>query len=164
MPVLSQYARKEKIEYFLKKINKQAKILEIGSGTGWVGDYLKQNGWSNYVGIDLIPPADIVGDIRDYKNLGLKEQSCDIVIAFEVIEHVDCFKECYKLLKSGGMLMLTSPAPHMDWFLKILEFIGLNQKRTSPHNHLIHFKNVSCFYHKDIKVVGLLSQWGIFTK
>lgn len=102
MPLLSQYARKKKIEYFLKRIPKQARVLEIGSGSGWVGNYLKQNGWSNYVGIDVVPPADIVGDIRDWKSLRLGEQSFDVIIAFEVIEHIDCFKECYELLKPRG--------------------------------------------------------------
>lgn len=55
MPLLSQYAQNKKIEYFLETIPKQAKILEIGSGSGWVGNYLKQNGYTNYVGMDLEP-------------------------------------------------------------------------------------------------------------
>jgi len=164
MPVLSRYAQKKKIEYFLKRISKQDKILEIGCKTGWVGKCLKQNAFDNYVGLDIIPPADIVGDIRDWRNLGLEEESFDVIIAFEVVEHVDCFKGCYDLLRPGGMLMLTSPVPHMDWVMKLLEFLGLNQKRTSPHNHLIYFKDVPYFKHKDIRVIGFLSQWGIFTK
>lgn len=135
MPLLSQYAQTKKIDYFLNKIPKQAKILEIGGGSGWVGDYLKQNGYNHYVGMDIIPPADVVGDIRDWRSLGLKEQSFDVIVAFEVVEHVDCFKECFDLLKMGGKLMLTSPVPHMDWTMQLLEVVGLNQKRTSPHDH-----------------------------
>jgi cyclopropane fatty-acyl-phospholipid synthase-like methyltransferase len=164
MPLLSQYAQKIKIDYFLKTISKQDRILEIGCGTGWVSNYLKQNGRMNYVGIDLVPPADIVGDIHDWRTLGLTEESFDAIIAFEVVEHVDCLKECYNLLKYGGKLMLTSPVPHLDWILNFLELIGLNQKRTSPHNNLIYFKHVPYFENKDIKIVGFLSQWGIFTK
>lgn len=164
MPLLSQYAQTKKIEYFLNRIPKQAKILEIGSGSGWVCSHLKQNGYNYYVGIDIEPPADLVGDIRDWKTLGLKEQSFDVIIAFEVVEHVDCFKECFELLKPGGMLMLTSPVPHLDWVMKSLEFIGLNQKRTSPHDHLVYFEDVPFFKVKNIRVIGLLSQWGIFTK
>jgi 2-polyprenyl-3-methyl-5-hydroxy-6-metoxy-1,4-benzoquinol methylase len=164
MPLLSQYAQKKKTDYFLKKISKQDRILEIGCGTGWVRNYLKENGWKNYVGIDLVPPADIIGDIRDWENLGLTEETFDIIIAFEVVEHVNCLKECYKLLKSGGKLMLTSPVPHMDWILNFLELIGLNQKRTSPHNNLIYFKDCFIFENKDTKIVGFSSQWGIFTK
>jgi len=164
MPLLSRYAQKKKIDYFLKKISHQDRILEIGCKTGWVSDYLKQNGCNDYTGIDIVPPSDIVGNIRDWRKLGLKEESFDIIIAFEVVEHVNCFKECYELLKSGGKLMLTSPVPYMDWILHFLELIGLNQKRTSPHNNLIYFKNVPYFKSKDIKIIGFLSQWGIFTK
>jgi 2-polyprenyl-3-methyl-5-hydroxy-6-metoxy-1,4-benzoquinol methylase len=96
--------------------------------------------------------------------LGLKERSFDVIIAFEVVEHVDCFKECFELLTDGGMLMVTSPIPHMDWILRILEIIGLNQKRTSVHNELVYLKDVSYFKHKEIKTVGFLSQWAILTK
>ena len=164
MPLLSRYARKRKIEYFLNRIPRQARILEIGGGAGWVGDYLRANGWKHYRGIDIVPPADIVGDIKNWKQLGLKEKSFDVIIAFEVVEHVDCFEECFDLLKPGGMLMLTSPLPHMDWVMKLLELIGLNQKRTSPHNNLLYFKDVKYFQNKNIKIVGFLSQWAIFTK
>jgi 2-polyprenyl-3-methyl-5-hydroxy-6-metoxy-1,4-benzoquinol methylase len=164
MPLLSQYAQTRKIEYFLNKIPKQARILEIGSGSGWVYEYLKQNGYNHYVGIDLEPPADVVGDIRDWKNLGLKEQSFDVIVAFEVVEHVNCFKECFDLLKPGGMLMITSPVPHMDWAMQLLELVGLNQKRTSPHEHLVYFEDIPFFKAKDIRRIGFLSQWGILSK
>jgi hypothetical protein len=62
------------------------------------------------------------------------------------------------------MLMLTTPVPHMDWFLLIMEYLGLNQRRTSPHNNLKYLKNVSCFKYKNIKIIKFLSQWGVFIK
>ncbi|MHC4438095.1 MAG: class I SAM-dependent methyltransferase [Planctomycetota bacterium] len=164
MALLSLYARKKKIEHFLKRIPKHSRILEIGCGTGWLGQYLKDNGWNNYTGIDINPPANIVGDIRDWRKLGLKECSFDVIIAFEVVEHVDCFKECFELLTEKGMLMLTSPVPHMDWMLKILEIVGLNQRRTSVHDHLVYLKDVPYFEDKEIKTIGFLSQWAILTK
>jgi 2-polyprenyl-3-methyl-5-hydroxy-6-metoxy-1,4-benzoquinol methylase len=164
MPVISKFAQKKKIKYFLKGIPKDKSILEIGSGSGWAGDYLKKNGWTNYVGIDIVPPADIVGDISNWRTLGIKEESFDVIIAFEVVEHVDCFKECWEILKFGGKLMMTTPVPGMDWLLRIMEYIGLNQKRTSPHNNLTYLKNVSLFKNKKIKTIMFLSQWGIFIK
>lgn len=160
----SEFARKKKIDFFLKKIPKNKHILEIGSGSGWAGDFLKKRGYIHYMGLDIVPPADIVGDIRDWKALGLKAESFDVIIAFEIVEHVDCFKECWTLLRAGGRLLLTTPVPHMDWVLGVMEFLGLNQKRTSPHTNLIYLKNVSCFKKKQIKIVAFLSQWGIFEK
>lgn len=164
MPFLSDYARKKKIEYFFAGIPKDARILEIGCGSEWVREYLTTSGWTGYVGLDLVPPADIVGDVTNWRNLGLEPESFDIIIAFEVVEHVDCFAECRELLRPGGKLLLTSPVPHMDWVMKLLEGVGLNQKRTSPHDHLVYFDEVSAFADKQIRVVKGLAQWGIFTK
>jgi 2-polyprenyl-3-methyl-5-hydroxy-6-metoxy-1,4-benzoquinol methylase len=164
MPIVSDFAKRKKINYFIEKIPKDRSVLEIGSGSGWVGNYLKENGWTNYTGIDIVPPADIVGDIRNWKALGLKEESFDVIIAFEVVEHVDCFRECRALLKGGGMLLITTPVPHMDWLLILMEFFGLNQKRTSPHNNLLYLKDVALFKNKKIKIIAFLSQWGIFIK
>ena len=164
MPLLSDYARRKKIQHFLAGIPKDARILEVGCGSAWVREYLTSNGWTGYVGLDLAPPADIVGDITNWRTLGLEPASFDVIIAFEVVEHVDCFRECHDLLKPGGRLMLTSPVPHMDWVMKMLERAGLNQKRTSPHDHLVSFRHVPLFAEKQITVVKGLAQWGIFTK
>jgi SAM-dependent methyltransferase len=164
MPALSDYAQRKKIEYFLEPLPKDARILEIGCGSRWVGDYLKANGWTNYVGADLVPPADIVGDIREWRELGLEPASFDAIIAFEVIEHVDLTPEALALLKPGGLLLLTSPVPHMDWVMKLLEAAGLNQRRTSPHDHLVYFERLPWFEAVSLKRKAGLSQWGILRK
>lgn len=164
MVLLSNYARKKKINYFLKNIPKSHHILEIGCADGWVGEYLKKNGCENYLGLDLSSPADIMGDIKNWTDLGIKKNSFDVIIAFEVVEHVDCFKECHDILKKDGKLMVTTPIPHMDWMMKILELIHLNQKRTSSRTNLTYLNDISNFRLKEIKNVGMLSQWAIFTK
>jgi 2-polyprenyl-3-methyl-5-hydroxy-6-metoxy-1,4-benzoquinol methylase len=164
MPLLSDYARKKKIYYFLESIPKEARILEVGCGSGWALEYLRGQGWQHSWGVDIRPPADYVGDIRRWRELGLDSESFDVIIAFEVVEHVACFRECYDLLKPGGKLLLTSPLPRMDWFMKLLETLGLNQKRTSPHDCLVDFATVPEFERKDIRIVGCLSQWGVFHK
>jgi 2-polyprenyl-3-methyl-5-hydroxy-6-metoxy-1,4-benzoquinol methylase len=164
MPLLSQIAAAKKMAYFLRGVPPSAAILEIGSGSGWAGQYLKQQGWNNYKGLDLAPPADIVGDIRQWKALGISPESFDVILAFELVEHVECFDVCYALLKPGGKLMVTTPVPHMDWAMKLLETIGLNQKRTSPHDHLVYLKHAPYFERKEIRTVACLAQWGILIK
>ncbi|MEQ1687907.1 MAG: class I SAM-dependent methyltransferase [Sphingopyxis sp.] len=164
MPMLSAIAQAKKIDYFLRPLAKDAAILEIGCGARWVGDHLREAGYTAYVGNDLVAPADIVGDIRQWAALGLKAASFDAIIAFEVVEHVDLFREAYDLLKPGGQLLLTSPVPEMDWAMQLLEAVGLNQKRTSPHDHLIDFRSIPLFEHVSIRRVAGLSQWGIFRK
>jgi 2-polyprenyl-3-methyl-5-hydroxy-6-metoxy-1,4-benzoquinol methylase len=164
MPLLSEYARKRKVSYFIENLSRNARILEVGCGDGWFGLQLRRAGYTNYVGLDLKGPADVVGDILQWKSLGLQPQSFDVIIAFELIEHVDCFQELFDLLKPGGLLMLTSPVPHMDWACKLLEYLGMNQKRTSPHDHLLYFKSVPMFEPLQINVIAGMAQWGKFRK
>ena len=164
MPILNRYFRERKISYFTQDIPKEAKILEIGCADGWLGRYFRAAGYKNYIGMDVLAPADIVGDIKDWQELGLKRESFDVVIAFEVIEHVNCFKDIYDILKPQGILMLTSPLPHMDWFCLLLEKIGLLQKRDSPHSNLTNFKDILFFRPLEIRRIWFLAQWGKFIK
>ena len=60
--------------------------------------------------------------------------------------------------------MLTSLINDIDWAMQLLEGVGLKQKRTSPHDHFVYFEDVPYFQDKEIRIVGFLSQWGIFTK
>lgn len=164
MSYLSNHARTIKTNFFFHNVPETARILEIGSGDGWLKTFLLGKGFLNYQDIDIIPPADIVGDIRDWRNLGLKPNSYDIIVAFEVVEHVDIFTECYDLLADGGRLFLTTPYPHADWFLKILECAGLTQRRTSPHSNLIYLSKIKTFEKNCVINKVFLSQWAIMTK
>jgi 2-polyprenyl-3-methyl-5-hydroxy-6-metoxy-1,4-benzoquinol methylase len=47
-------------------------------------------------------PADIVGDILEWKRIGLQPESFDVIIAFELVEHVDCFQEFFDLLSQAA--------------------------------------------------------------
>jgi 2-polyprenyl-3-methyl-5-hydroxy-6-metoxy-1,4-benzoquinol methylase len=166
MALLSEYAQKKKLEYFFSKIDKKARILEVGCADGWVGAYAKENGWNNFVGLDILPNAnaDVIGDINEWKKLGLKKNSFDAIIAFEVIEHGDFARAFNDLLKPSGKLFVTTPVPHMDWLCKTLEKAGLNQTRSSLHSHLIYLEKVPHLELLEKQVKGFMSQWGIFTK
>ncbi len=164
MPPLSDYSRRRKLRFFISRVPREARILEIGSGDGWLSDHLKRHGWARHINVDLNGHADIVGDIRDWRKLGLEAASFDVIIAFEVVEHVPCFQEAFDLLAPGGLLMLTSPVPHMDWACLLLEKLGLNQKRTSPHSHLVDFRRVPLFEPVEIRTIALMAQWGVFRK
>ena len=158
------WAQRERLKFFSPPFGPDLRVLEIGCGSGWVRPAVAGMGVTDYTGIDLFPPADIVGDVNKWQELGLASGSFDLIVAFEVVEHVDCFQACYDLLANKGKLLITTPVPERDWILKITEGLGLNQKRTSPHDHLVHLDQVPLFEKKDIEIVWGLGQWAIFQK
>lgn len=158
------WAQRKRLAHFHDHLVSPGRVLEVGAGSGWVRSALADRGVTSYTGIDLFPPADIVGDINSWSELGLQPNSFDTIIAFEVVEHVDCFQACFDLLKPGGRMLITTPVPETDWILKITESLGLNQKRTSPHDHLVTLKNIPLFSHKKISIILGLGQWAVFTK
>jgi SAM-dependent methyltransferase len=161
---ISRYVQGRKIRFFLEPIPLDAAVLEVGCGSGWVGNFFRHRGQRRYVGMDLFPPADVVGDIKQWRELGLMAESFDYIIAFEVVEHVDLCRECFDLLKPGGRLLVTSPVPSRDWVLKILEALHLCQKRTSPHSNLIDLRDLGPFETTFYRQQAGLSQWGVLQK
>ena len=164
VPILSNLSRELKKRYFLNAISPEERVLEIGCGDGWVGRQLRQSGVQKVIDIDTTPAATVNGDIRDWRRLGLNAASFDVIIAFEVLEHVECLEECFALLKTGGRLMLTSPYPPADPVLEMLERWHLNQPRTSPHDHLTYFRETNLFAVDRMWRPLCLSQWCILRK
>jgi cyclopropane fatty-acyl-phospholipid synthase-like methyltransferase len=146
----SNRSREWRFRAFFPSVPKTARILEIGCGDGWLGNRLRAGGWSRYVGLNLVPPADVVGDVLAWRQLGLQPRSFDVIVAFEVVEHVPCFDAMYELLADDGRCLVTTPLPAMDWACRVLEMLGINQKRTSPHSHLVY--------------PALLGQWAVMRK
>ncbi len=164
MPLLSDLAQRKKVEWFFARVPRDARILEVGSGAGWLGPALRARGFTRYVGLDLEPPADVVGDVNQWRALGLAPESFDVVAAFEVVEHVDCFRACHELLAPGGALFVTTPLPSRDWIMQVLEAVGLNQRRTSPHDFLVDLRTVPHFAERKVRIVGGLAQWAVLRK
>ncbi len=164
MALLESRMRRLRARYFLDRIPLDAKVLEVGCGSGWAGGYLRAMGVKQYTGLDLQGPADLVGDILEWPRLGLQAGSFDVIVAFEILEHVDCFEACLHLLKPQGQLMLTTPAPEWDWLLKILENAGINQRRTSPHSNLFDARGVPGFRVAEYRRFAGLAQWAVLEK
>ncbi|NUR62510.1 MAG: class I SAM-dependent methyltransferase [Catenulispora sp.] len=171
MAFLSNLARRAKLKYFLGQLPKDARILEVGCADGWFGEHAVRHGWTDITGIDIIEPATplphefVHGDINDWRALGLAAGSFDAVIAFEVIEHGDFYDALAALLKPGGKLMVTTPVPHLDWLCRVMERLGVNQRRSSPHTHLIYLRDLPpTFELQSYQIKGGMSQWGVFER
>jgi 2-polyprenyl-3-methyl-5-hydroxy-6-metoxy-1,4-benzoquinol methylase len=164
MRPVQAWARKKRIEFFVPYISPNDRVLEIGPGEGWFRNTVEKLMPVNYVTIDTDAAADIEGDIKQWPSYGLQAGSFEVIVAFEVVEHVDCLRECYDLLKPGGLLLVTTPMPHADWLLKILEAVWLTQKRTSPHSNLVYLQTIPGFTKQRGRTVFGIGQWGVFRK
>lgn len=140
-PLLSSISRSNKLRRLEKYFVPGCSILEVGAGSGWFSAQLREAGFS-VTTFDLEGPADIVGDITNWQEAGLQPASFDAIVALEVIEHVDCIDALSALCRENGLIMLSSPHPKWDWVMKILEFVRLNQKRTSEHHNLTDFSTI----------------------
>jgi 2-polyprenyl-3-methyl-5-hydroxy-6-metoxy-1,4-benzoquinol methylase len=161
--------------------DKKPKILEIGSGLGYLTYSLIKANY-NIVGMDVSNTAVkqakeifgdhyICGDLFEYARLN--EDSFDVVILTEVIEHIDnpveFIASIMKLLKSSGIAIITTPNKsffpediiwasdlppvHYWWFSEeSMKFIA------NILNINISFINFKNFYKKNYKVIGLKSQ------
>ena len=140
-PHVSEISRRRKLNLLRSIFPSGSSILEVGAGSGWFSGQLREAGY-RVTTMDLEGEADIVGDINDWKSIGLEPGSFDNIVALEVIEHVDCLASLSALCREGGLIMLSSPHPNWDWVMKILEVFHLNQKRTSEHTNLTDFRTI----------------------
>ncbi|UPT73277.1 MAG: class I SAM-dependent methyltransferase [Elusimicrobiota bacterium] len=161
MAILSDYARRRKLERARELVRPGDAVLEIGAGDG---RFARELSHPNYRTLDLRGPADWVGDVRRWRDLGVPAASFDLILAFEVLEHVDAWEAIRDLLKPGGRLFATSPAPRWDRACAALEAAGLSQRRTSPHDHLVDFAAVTALEPVRVERFWLLSQWGLFRR
>lgn len=118
---------------FLPK-DKNAKIIDLGSGNGSVIWWLQQNNYANTEGIDIsaeqvetgkklgvqnINQADIKKFLQNKKNF------YNVIFARDVIEHftkediVEILSFCYESLKDNGIIIIQSPNAESPFFGRI---------------------------------------------
>lgn len=110
------------------------RVLDIGCATGYGSAMLKEKGAKEVVGVDISSRALNIAR-RHHQSAGLSflehdvqrlpfpDGSFDVIIAFEVIEHLpkyhDFVVECRRVLKPGGIIFCSTPnknavSPGMD--------------------------------------------------
>ena len=102
------------MKQILKDMPKDAKIADIGAGTGRISNYLSMNGFTNVVSVDYSLAS--IKMIKQNSNnlcvwgnilsLPLESNSFDFVICTGVIHHTPAprlaFSECTRIVKPGG--------------------------------------------------------------
>lgn len=107
---------RQNIENFLKEnsllLDKEGMLLDIApqDHAGAKACFKTINIHTFDLNADANP--DIVGDISKY-NESIKEETYDVIVCTEVLEHVydfqNAIKEMYRILKKGGTLLVSTP-------------------------------------------------------
>jgi ubiquinone/menaquinone biosynthesis C-methylase UbiE len=106
---------------FAKDFVRGKRVLDIACGEGYGAAALAKAGASSVVGVDL--SAEICDHARrkygldarpgDAQAIPLPDQSIDVVVSFETIEHVDdptaFVRECARVLVPEGELIISTP-------------------------------------------------------
>lgn len=169
---------KEALSSIFKENKSPIKILEIGSGLGYLTFSLIKSGY-DVIGLDISQKAVnksienfgeyfICCDLFEYSQL--HSESFDIVIITEVIEHIakplDFIESTIKLLKQDGQIIITTPNKsfcplniiwatdlppvHCWWFSEdSMKYIS---KRLNTNIRFINFRK---YYKSNYRVINL---------
>ncbi|MCU0666695.1 MAG: class I SAM-dependent methyltransferase [Candidatus Omnitrophica bacterium] len=105
------------LEQVLKRLNQNARILEIGCGNGFLLTELLKRGYKNIFGIEPSKQAVLKADgslqasiKTSFLTPGIFEKGCfDFIFFFQTFDHVDApvefLQTCYDLLVPGGYVL-----------------------------------------------------------
>jgi 2-polyprenyl-3-methyl-5-hydroxy-6-metoxy-1,4-benzoquinol methylase len=169
----TNFGNQESNILFLSKMdnifNKKSKILEIGSGTGFLLDYFYKQGY-DIQGIE-IDFKRIEKSEELYGKLPIKLMSgdellfgdsiFDVVISFDVFEHIPDtnlhLNEIYRVLKPGGYYLLQTPNKWTNVIFETIRWKSFTKwkiqhcslhsyrqiiKRFNTHNFEVKFHNI----------------------
>lgn len=102
--------------------DKNAKILDLGCGTGALLARLWAMGYKSLHGVDIALPEQALAGITfdtcdlDSGKLPFEDDSLDLIVSVEVFEHVEnmgsLIREVRRTLSPGGVLIMTTPNVH----------------------------------------------------
>jgi 2-polyprenyl-3-methyl-5-hydroxy-6-metoxy-1,4-benzoquinol methylase len=132
----------------LKQYRGNGRLLDVGAGFGFFLAEMKNRGWEA-VGLEISQKAlDYARNVLELtihpgplENVGFPDNHFDAVTGFYVIEHLShpmaFFRECYRILKPGGLLMLRYP--HTTPIKNFLHFFGIKNRLYDLPAHLSDF-------------------------
>ena len=144
MGLLSGF-RKNKIAKILKSIiEENKKVLDLGCADGTILRALNVEG----TGIDINPDTFPLDDNKNKyiqhdftETLPFESDTFDYCIMSQVIEHFspliikNTLKECFRVLKPNGKIVILTPTPSSDFIIRLLAYL----KFVGKFEHTIYF-------------------------
>lgn len=144
--------RTDEVERALRTYNdgQLKNIVDVGTADGLMMENLRQRmGQLNYLGIDysigLLKAVNLPGVSKiqaDALKLPIRSGYADAVVATAIIEHVPdppaMMRECGRVLRPGGLLVITTPAPFME---KVASALGIWKE--GGHDTTLNLKQLS---------------------
>ena len=99
-------------------ITKDGCILDVGGGTGIMAQFLpdfidRKNYYNSDVSSEMLKYSRYQNVLAAAETLPFSDSSFDYVISSDVLEHVNdktrALSECYRVLKPGGLFLLSTP-------------------------------------------------------
>lgn len=137
--------REFEYQRILEQLPENARILEVGGGTGYQALRLQQAGF-NVVSIDLA--GSIYSDKLEFpvqpydgRNFPFEDSSFDVVFSSNVLEHVPdlphLHSESIRVLKPGGFCLHVMPTGAWRLWTNIAHYVELLQRLISASPRLI---------------------------
>ena len=126
-------------------LGRKGKLLDVGSATGYFMNIARGCGWEVH-GVEISEHAASLGrakglDVKTgiLENLNLRGESFDAITLFDVVEHLrdpkSTLKEVNRLLKKGGIIVVTTPDSGSLW----ARVFGKRWHLVVPPEHLVLF-------------------------
>lgn len=170
--------------YYLSLDYISGNVLEVGCGEGRGVELLAPKA-IHYTGIDKI--SQVVENLstkhpeHHFKQMvippfsGLKDSSFDIVVSFQVIEHIkndlEYLKEIYRVLKPGGKALITTPNIKMSlsrnpWHIREYTAAELNKLAKNVFSNVEMLgiggnDKVMTYYEQNKQSVHKMMKWDI---
>jgi SAM-dependent methyltransferase len=132
----------------LKQYGRKGRLLDVGTGFGFFPVEMKKRGWEA-AGVEISQKAmDYARDALGLtifsgplEKVAFPDNDFDAVTAFYVIEHLShpmaFLRECHRILKPGGLLLLRYP--HTTPIKTLLHFFGIKNRLYDLPAHLSDF-------------------------
>jgi SAM-dependent methyltransferase len=132
----------------LERYKKSGCLLDVGCGFGFFVAEMRSKGWEA-AGVEISQKAldyarNVLGltvHSGPLEKVGFPDSHFDAVTGFYVIEHLPFpkafLRECYRILKPGGLLLLRYP--HTTPIKNLLHFLGVRNRLYDVPAHLCDF-------------------------